>query len=138
MIRRTYTASRYLGLQGFLSHSIMYYGFYSNGTVDTLFGTKYSIPFAYFLTLLFCYIVTFVIISLKYVIKLIWLNDSICNLIECNDNFFLELYLLIENLMLKHVEKCTIYIPIKYFVDGTSAYLHQKLLLYNQHRFIKN
>ncbi|XP_018306588.1 transmembrane channel-like protein 5 isoform X2 [Mycetomoellerius zeteki] len=52
---------------GFLSHTIMYYGFYSNGTVDVLLGTKYSIPFAYFLTLLFCYIVTFVILSLKVI-----------------------------------------------------------------------
>ncbi|XP_024884533.1 transmembrane channel-like protein 5 [Temnothorax curvispinosus] len=52
---------------GFLSRTIMYYGFYSNGTVDTPFGTKYSIPFAYFLTLLFCYIVTFVILSLKVI-----------------------------------------------------------------------
>ncbi|XP_011049453.1 PREDICTED: transmembrane channel-like protein 5 isoform X2 [Acromyrmex echinatior] len=52
---------------GFLSHTIMYYGFYSNGTVDVSFGTKYSIPFAYFLTLLFCYIVTFVILSLKVI-----------------------------------------------------------------------
>ncbi|KAL6262462.1 hypothetical protein P5V15_007547 [Pogonomyrmex californicus] len=50
---------------GFLSHTIMYYGFYSNGTVDTLFGSKYSIPFAYFLTLLFCYIIIFVILSIK-------------------------------------------------------------------------
>ncbi|XP_018370460.1 PREDICTED: transmembrane channel-like protein 5 isoform X1 [Trachymyrmex cornetzi] len=52
---------------GFLSHTIMYYGFYSNGTVDVSFGTKYSIPFAYFLTLLFCYVVTFVILSLKVI-----------------------------------------------------------------------
>lgn len=60
--------SQRLGLQGFFSHTIMYYGFYSNGTVDT-FGSKYSIPFAYFLTLLFCYTVTFIILSVKYVIK---------------------------------------------------------------------
>jgi len=36
------------------------------------------------------------------------------------------------------MERYTIYIPIKYFVDGISAYLHQKLLLYNPHGFIKN
>ncbi|XP_011870083.1 PREDICTED: transmembrane channel-like protein 5 isoform X1 [Vollenhovia emeryi] len=52
---------------GFLSRTIMHYGFYSNGTVNTPFGTRYSIPFAYFLTLLFCYIVTFVILSLKVI-----------------------------------------------------------------------
>ncbi|XP_018350530.1 PREDICTED: transmembrane channel-like protein 5 isoform X2 [Trachymyrmex septentrionalis] len=52
---------------GFLSRTVMYYGFYSNGTVDVSFGTKYSIPFAYFLTLLFCYIITFVILSLKVI-----------------------------------------------------------------------
>ncbi|XP_011700124.1 PREDICTED: transmembrane channel-like protein 5 isoform X1 [Wasmannia auropunctata] len=52
---------------GFLSHTIMYYGFYSNGTVDAPFGPKYSIPFAYFLTLLFCYIVTFVALSRKVI-----------------------------------------------------------------------
>ncbi|CAL1686846.1 unnamed protein product [Lasius platythorax] len=51
---------------GFFSHTIMYYGFYSNGTVDT-FGSKYSIPFAYFLTLLFCYTVTFIILSVKVI-----------------------------------------------------------------------
>lgn len=52
---------------GFFSHTILYYGFYSNGTVGTSFGTKYSIPFAYFLTLLFCYIVTFIILSVKVI-----------------------------------------------------------------------
>lgn len=52
---------------GFFSHTIMYYGFYSNGTVNTPFGTKYSIPFAYFLTLLFCYTVTFIILSVKVI-----------------------------------------------------------------------
>ncbi|KAL6443839.1 hypothetical protein ACFW04_001709 [Cataglyphis niger] len=52
---------------GFFSHTIMYYGFYSNGTVNTLFGTKYSIPFAYFLTLLFCYTVIFIILSVKVI-----------------------------------------------------------------------
>ncbi|XP_012538784.1 transmembrane channel-like protein 5 [Monomorium pharaonis] len=52
---------------GFLSYTIMYYGFYSNGTVDALLGTKYSIPFAYFLTLLFCYIITFIALSLKVI-----------------------------------------------------------------------
>ncbi|XP_011167449.1 transmembrane channel-like protein 5 isoform X1 [Solenopsis invicta] len=52
---------------GFLSHTIMYYGFYSNGTVDAPFGTKYSIPFAYFLTLLCCYVITFVVLSLKVI-----------------------------------------------------------------------
>jgi len=49
----------------------MYYGFYSNGTIDISFGTKYSIPFAYFLTLLLCYVVTFIILSVKYVVKII-------------------------------------------------------------------
>lgn len=52
---------------GFFSHTIMYYGFYSNGTVNTLFGTKYSIPFAYFLMLLFCYTVIFIILSVKII-----------------------------------------------------------------------
>ncbi|EZA46953.1 hypothetical protein DMN91_000701 [Ooceraea biroi] len=52
---------------GFFSHTIMYYGFYSNGTIDTSFGTKYSIPFAYFLTLLLCYVVTFIILSVKVI-----------------------------------------------------------------------
>ncbi|XP_018399647.1 PREDICTED: transmembrane channel-like protein 5 [Cyphomyrmex costatus] len=61
------TVLDFLTGSGFLSHTIMYYGFYSNGTVDVSFGTKYSIPFSYFLTLLFCYIVTFVILSLKVI-----------------------------------------------------------------------
>lgn len=52
---------------GFFSHTIMYYGFYSNGTVDTPFGSRYSIPFAYFLTMLFCYTVTFIILSVKVI-----------------------------------------------------------------------
>ncbi|XP_014481354.1 PREDICTED: transmembrane channel-like protein 5 [Dinoponera quadriceps] len=52
---------------GFLSRTIMYYGFYSNGTVDTPLGTKYSIPFAYFLTLFSCYTLMFVILSVKVI-----------------------------------------------------------------------
>ncbi|XP_032684333.1 transmembrane channel-like protein 5 isoform X2 [Odontomachus brunneus] len=52
---------------GFFVRTIMYYGFYSNGTVDTPFGTEYSIPSAYFLTLLFCYKLSFIILSVKVI-----------------------------------------------------------------------
>ncbi|EFN87366.1 transmembrane channel-like protein 5 isoform X2 [Harpegnathos saltator] len=52
---------------GFFFRTIMYYGFYSNDTVDTPFGTKYSIPYAYFLTLFFCYTLTFIILSVKVI-----------------------------------------------------------------------
>lgn len=55
-----------------------------------------------------------------------------------NTFFFSELYLLIESLTSKYVEKCAIYIVTKYFADGTLVYLYQKLPLYNQHLFIKN
>ncbi|GAB1862504.1 Transmembrane channel-like protein 5 [Camponotus japonicus] len=84
---------------GFFSHTIMYYGFYSNGTVDTPFGTKYSIPFAYFLTLLFCYTVTFIILSVKvissyrksYVETLGKVHDLYSNKIFCGWDFSISL-----------------------------------------------
>ncbi|XP_020300495.1 transmembrane channel-like protein 1 isoform X2 [Pseudomyrmex gracilis] len=52
---------------GFFSHTIMYYGFYSNSTIGTPFEMKYSIPFAYFFTLLFCYTVTFITLGIKVI-----------------------------------------------------------------------
>ncbi|XP_015509206.1 transmembrane channel-like protein 5 isoform X1 [Neodiprion lecontei] len=50
---------------GFFTDSIMYYGFYSNGTVSKGSYLTYSIPSAYFMTLLCCYIFTFLLLSIK-------------------------------------------------------------------------
>ncbi|KAG7209678.1 hypothetical protein KM043_011324 [Ampulex compressa] len=52
---------------GFFENTIMYYGFYANSTVQSAFDSRYSIPYAYFMTLLLCYILTFVILSIKVV-----------------------------------------------------------------------
>lgn len=45
----------------------MYYGFYSNGTVSDGSDVVYSIPMAYLITLLCCYVFTFLLLSIKLV-----------------------------------------------------------------------
>ncbi|XP_043466058.1 transmembrane channel-like protein 5 [Leptopilina heterotoma] len=59
---------RYLDLllgNGFLTNSLMYYGFYSNQSIKVMPANTYHIPSAYFLTLGFCYLFTFVLLCCK-------------------------------------------------------------------------
>ncbi|XP_015588696.1 transmembrane channel-like protein 5 [Cephus cinctus] len=65
-----YTVTEFSGFDlltggGFLTNTIMYYGFYTNGTVSKLLNSTYSIPSAYFFTLLCCYIFVFILLSVK-------------------------------------------------------------------------
>ncbi|KAJ6638862.1 Transmembrane channel-like protein 5, partial [Pseudolycoriella hygida] len=48
--------------QGFLKQSILFYGSYSNITIN-LIGNNYNVPYAYFMTMILLYVFTFAIIS---------------------------------------------------------------------------
>lgn len=50
---------------GVFTNSIMYYGFYTNGTISRGSGPLYSMPAAYFMTFLCCYVFTFLLLSIK-------------------------------------------------------------------------
>ncbi|XP_011299898.1 transmembrane channel-like protein 5 isoform X1 [Fopius arisanus] len=50
---------------GFMDETIFYYGFYTNLTIEAIPGLQYSIPSAYILTMIFCYIFTFIFLSVK-------------------------------------------------------------------------
>ncbi|KAK2580551.1 hypothetical protein KPH14_007683 [Odynerus spinipes] len=54
---------------GFFENTIMYYGFYNNGTVTKMFNSTYSIPTAYFMTLFCAYIFTFIVLSIKVILS---------------------------------------------------------------------
>lgn len=53
---------------GFFENTIMYYGFYNNGTVEKMFSS-YSIPSAYFITLFCAYTFTFIVFSIKVILS---------------------------------------------------------------------
>lgn len=48
--------------EGFLTDTLLYYGFYSNETVN-IYGFPYNMPYAYFYTMLFLYVFTFLVLS---------------------------------------------------------------------------
>lgn len=50
---------------GFFSNTILYYGFYTNGTVEQVPALGYNIPSAYFITLLCSYTLILIILSIK-------------------------------------------------------------------------
>ncbi|KAK0090411.1 hypothetical protein PV325_000693 [Microctonus aethiopoides] len=50
---------------GFLENTILYYGFYSNTTIENSSGYKYNIPTAYVASMFCCYILTFILLSVK-------------------------------------------------------------------------
>ncbi|XP_015111928.1 transmembrane channel-like protein 5 [Diachasma alloeum] len=50
---------------GFMEETIFYYGFYTNLTIEAIPGLQYNIPSAYILTMIFCYIFTFILLSVK-------------------------------------------------------------------------
>ncbi|XP_043485882.1 transmembrane channel-like protein 1 [Polistes fuscatus] len=80
---------------GFFENTIMYYGFYSNYTVEKMFSSTYSIPSAYFITLLCAYICTFIILSVKVVLsyrkRYIEIREKVqylyCNKVFCGWDF---------------------------------------------------
>ncbi|XP_014601747.1 PREDICTED: transmembrane channel-like protein 5 isoform X2 [Polistes canadensis] len=80
---------------GFFENTIMYYGFYSNYTVEKIFTSTYSIPSAYFITLLCAYICTFIILSVKVVLsyrkRYIEIREKVqylyCNKVFCGWDF---------------------------------------------------
>ncbi|XP_034948766.1 transmembrane channel-like protein 5 [Chelonus insularis] len=51
--------------KGFLENTILYYGFYSNVSAEYIVGYKYDIPSAYFLTMTCCYLLSFILLSIK-------------------------------------------------------------------------
>ncbi|XP_053690340.1 transmembrane channel-like protein 5 [Sabethes cyaneus] len=52
--------------EGYLTESIMFYGFYTNSSFTLLPGTsEYSLPHAYFLTVMIMYLATFAFVSLS-------------------------------------------------------------------------
>ncbi|XP_063993925.1 transmembrane channel-like protein 5 [Diachasmimorpha longicaudata] len=50
---------------GFMEKTIFYYGFYTNRTIEAIPGVHYSIPSAYILTMIFCYVFTIILLSMK-------------------------------------------------------------------------
>ncbi|XP_044760609.1 transmembrane channel-like protein 5 [Coccinella septempunctata] len=48
--------------EGFLTDTLLYYGFYSNETVN-IYGFSYNMPYAFFYTMLFLYVFTFLVLS---------------------------------------------------------------------------
>lgn len=51
--------------QGFLKESLMYYGNYANHTIVLYNFAYYNLPLAYFLTMVFLYMICFLGISLE-------------------------------------------------------------------------
>lgn len=52
-------------LKGYLENSILFYGNYTNKVLGQTSGHSYSIPYAYFLTMVILYICTFITISMR-------------------------------------------------------------------------
>jgi hypothetical protein len=52
-------------LQGFFTDTTLYYGYYTNESVSVVPGLTYSIPLAYFFTVLACYLFMFVVLSVR-------------------------------------------------------------------------
>ncbi|KAF7412077.1 hypothetical protein HZH66_000973 [Vespula vulgaris] len=80
---------------GFFENTIMYYGFYNNGTVEKMLSSTYNIPSAYFITLLCAYIFTFIVLSVKVVLsyrkRYIEIREKVhcfyCNKVFCGWDF---------------------------------------------------
>ncbi|XP_033608829.1 transmembrane channel-like protein 5 isoform X2 [Cryptotermes secundus] len=51
--------------EGFFTDTALYYGHYTNESVNLVLGQTYSIPAAYFFTVLACYLVMFVVLSVS-------------------------------------------------------------------------
>ncbi|XP_057323077.1 transmembrane channel-like protein 5 isoform X1 [Microplitis mediator] len=51
--------------QGFMNNTILYYGFYSNHSLEIISGYKYNVPSAYIITMLCCYLLIFILLSIK-------------------------------------------------------------------------
>ncbi|XP_058443941.1 transmembrane channel-like protein 7 [Malaya genurostris] len=72
--------------EGYFTDSILFYGFYSNASFTLLPGTsEYSLPHAYFLTIIIMYVATFVFVSLSmarsYRISFIETSGTVHNLL---------------------------------------------------------
>lgn len=52
--------------KGYFTDTVLYYGFYSNTTMNLFSGVNYSIPYAYFFTMLVLYLSYFVVLSFRY------------------------------------------------------------------------
>ena len=52
-------------LQGSFTDTSLYHGYYTNESVSTVSGLTYHMPPAYFFTLLACYLLIFVVLSVR-------------------------------------------------------------------------
>lgn len=54
--------------ENYFTDTLLYYGYYTNNTLQIGDGLHYSIPYAYFFTIFVLFLVSFILLSFRYAV----------------------------------------------------------------------